>query len=85
MMELRFPGIAIQSVALTFGTLLAMLLAYRSGLIKATDKLRLGIVAATGGIALFYFLQFILGFFGVHFPRSSARRRSAFSSAWGWW
>jgi len=29
--------------------------------------LRLGIVAATGGIAVFYLLQFILGFFGVHF------------------
>ena len=60
-------GIAIQAVSLTFGTLLAMLLAYRSGLIKVTDKLRLGIVAATGGIAVFYFLQFILGFFGVRF------------------
>ena len=67
MLELRFHGIAIQAVALTFGTLVAMLLAYRSGLIKVTDKLRLGIVAATGGIAVFYFLQFILGFFGVHF------------------
>jgi uncharacterized YccA/Bax inhibitor family protein len=67
MLEQRFHGIAIQAVALTFGTLIAMLLAYRSGLIKVTDKLRLGIVAATGGIAVFYFLQFILGFFGVHF------------------
>jgi len=67
MLEMRYPGIAIQAVSLTFGTLLAMLLAYRSGLIKVTDKLRLGIVAATGGIAVFYFLQFILGFFGVHF------------------
>ena len=67
MLELRFRGIAIQAVALTFGTLVAMLLAYRSGLIKVTDKLRLGIVAATGGIAVFYLLQFILGFFGVHF------------------
>jgi len=67
MLELRFHGIAIQAVALTFGVLVAMLLAYRSGLIKVTDKLRLGIVAATGGIAVFYFLQFILGFFGVHF------------------
>ena len=64
MLELRFRGIAIQAVALTFGTLVAMLLAYRSGLIKVTDKLRLGIVAATGGIAVFYLLQFILGFFG---------------------
>ena len=67
MLEMRFHGIAIQAVALTFGTLVAMLVAYRTGLIKVTDKLRLGIVAATGGIAVFYFLQFILGFFGVHF------------------
>jgi len=67
MLELRFHGIAIQAVALTLGVLIAMLLAYRSGLIKVTDKLRLGIVAATGGIAVFYFLQFILGFFGIHF------------------
>src|SRR5271165_3719083 len=67
MLDMRYHGIAIQAVSLTFGTLVAMLLAYRSGLIKVTDKLRLGIVAATGGIAVFYFLQFILGFFGVHF------------------
>jgi len=32
-----------------------------------SDKLRLGIVAATGGIAVFYLLQFILGFFGIQF------------------
>lgn len=67
MLEMRFHGIAIQAVALTFGVLVAMLLAYRSGLIKVTDKLRLGIIAATGGIAVFYFLEFILGFFGVRF------------------
>ena len=67
MLETRYHGIAIQAVSLTFGTLLVMLLAYRSGLIKVTERLRLGIVAATGGIAVFYFLQFILGFFGVHF------------------
>src|SRR5271157_2959139 len=67
MLEQRYHGIAIQAVSLTFGTLLAMLLAYRSGLIRVTDKLRLGIVADTGGIAVFYFLQFILGFFGVQF------------------
>jgi uncharacterized YccA/Bax inhibitor family protein len=66
-LELRFPGIAIQSVSLTFGTLLVLLLAYRSGMIRVTQKFRLGIVAATGGIMLFYLLQFGLGFFGVHF------------------
>ncbi len=48
-----YPGIAIQAVCLTFGTLLVLLLAYRSGLIPVTAKLRMGIVAATGGICLF--------------------------------
>lgn len=67
MLELRFPGIAIQAVSLTFGTLVILLLAYRSGLIPVTEKFRLGIVAATGGIALFYIVQIVLGFFGVHF------------------
>jgi len=67
MFEMRFHGIAIQAVSLTFGTLVVMLLAYRSGLIKVNDKMRLGIVAATGGIMLFYLAEFILGFFGVRF------------------
>ena len=36
-------------MGLTFGTLFVLLLAYRSGLIKVTEKFRLGVVAATGG------------------------------------
>jgi len=67
MFDLRYPGIAIQAVSLTFGTLLVLLLAYRSGLIRVTQKFRLGIIAATGGIMLFYFAEILLGFFGVHF------------------
>jgi uncharacterized YccA/Bax inhibitor family protein len=66
-LEVRFPGIAIQAVSLTFGTMVALLLAYRSGVIRVTDKFRLGIFAATGGIALFYVVEMILGLFGVHF------------------
>lgn len=37
MFEQRYPGIAIQAVGLTFGTLFAMLLAYKSGIIRATE------------------------------------------------
>jgi uncharacterized YccA/Bax inhibitor family protein len=66
-LELRFPGIAIQAVSLTFGTLVVLLLAYRSGLIAVTEKFRLGVIAATGGIALFYIVEIVLGFFGIHF------------------
>ena len=67
LMELRYPGIAIQAVGLTFGTLLVLLMAYRSGLIPVTQKLRMGIVAATGGIMVFYLLEMLLGFLGIHF------------------
>jgi uncharacterized YccA/Bax inhibitor family protein len=70
MFDLRYPGIAIQAVALTFGTLMALLLAYGSRLIKVTQKFQMGVIAATGGIVLFYFLQMILGFFHVPFLSS---------------
>jgi uncharacterized YccA/Bax inhibitor family protein len=68
LLELRFPGIAMQAVALTFGTCLCMLFAYRSGLIRVTQKFALGVAAATGGIALVYIVTMVLGFFGVHVP-----------------
>jgi uncharacterized YccA/Bax inhibitor family protein len=63
--ELRYPGIAIQAVGLTFGTLFVMLFLYRTGVIKVTDKFRMGVVAATGGIALFYLVAFLLSFAGI--------------------
>ncbi|MGE0450102.1 MAG: Bax inhibitor-1/YccA family protein [Vicinamibacterales bacterium] len=66
--EAAYPGIASQAVFLTFGTLGALLIAYRSGLIRATEKFRLGVIAATGGIALVYLASFVLGFFGVGIP-----------------
>jgi len=65
--ELRYPGIAMEAVGLTFGTLFVLLLAYKSGLIKVTQKFRLGVVAATGGIMIFYLVQMLLGFFGIQF------------------
>lgn len=66
--EARFPGIVIQAVMLTFGTLFALLLAYKSGLIKATENFRLGVTAATGGIALVYLVSIIGGLFGWQVP-----------------
>ncbi|MCR6662348.1 MAG: Bax inhibitor-1/YccA family protein [Luteimonas sp.] len=63
-----YEGIVMQAVLLTFGTLFALLFAYRSGLIKATENFKLGVVAATGGIALVYLATIVLGFFGVSIP-----------------
>jgi uncharacterized YccA/Bax inhibitor family protein len=65
MFELRFPGIAIESVSLTFGTMLVLLMIYKSGLIRVTQKFRMGVVAATGAIFLFYIVEMVLGFFHI--------------------
>ncbi len=62
--EARYPGIVLQAVVLTFGTLAALLMAYRSGLIKVTENFKLGVVAATGGIAILYIINMVMGFFG---------------------
>jgi uncharacterized YccA/Bax inhibitor family protein len=64
MFEVRYPGIVIQAVGLTFGTLFALLMAYKSGLIKATENFKLGVVAATGGIALLYLVNIVMSLFG---------------------
>jgi uncharacterized YccA/Bax inhibitor family protein len=68
MFEAKYPGIVSQAVFLTFGTLGGLLLAYRSGLIKATENFKLGIVAATGGIFFVYMIGFILSLFGSGIP-----------------
>ena len=67
-MERIYPGIVPQAAGLTFGILFVLLAAYRSGLIRATENFKLGVVAATGGIFVIYIASFILGFFGVSIP-----------------
>ena len=63
-----YQGIVMEAVALTFGVLACMLLAYKSGLIRATEKFKVGVIAATGGIMLLYVASFVLGFFGIRIP-----------------
>jgi len=59
-----YDGIVTNAILLSVGILVSLLIAYRSGYIKATENFKLGIFAATGGIALVYFINFIMGFFG---------------------
>lgn len=67
-MEQSYPGIVVQAVILTFGTLFAMLAVYRAGWIRMTENLKLGIMAATGGIAIAYLITWVLSFFGMQIP-----------------
>ena len=63
--EMQYPGIAIQAVGLTFGTLASLLFFYKSGLIKPTENYRLMIFSATFGIMILYLVNFVMNFFGA--------------------
>ena len=62
--EAQFPGIAIQAIGLTFGTLASLLVCYKTGVIKPTENFRLMIVSATAGIALLYIVNIAMMVFG---------------------
>lgn len=66
--NIQFQGLPMQAVALTFGTLGVLLLAYRTGLVRATENFKLGVVAATGGIAMLYMVSIVMSFFGTRIP-----------------
>lgn len=68
MFERSYPGIVIQAVFLTFGTCFSLLVIYKSGMIQVTEKFRVGLFAATGAIALFYLISWVMSFFGSGLP-----------------
>ncbi len=61
----KAPNIVMNAVGLTFGTAIAMYLLYSFKIIKATEKFKSVIITATAGIAIFYLIAMVLGFFGV--------------------
>ena len=67
-LNMKYPGLALQAILLTFGTLAALLFVYKIGLIRASDSFKRGVFAATGGIALLYFATMVLGFFKIQIP-----------------
>jgi len=67
-MNAAYAGIAIEAALLTVGTLAVMLFLYASRWIVVTNKLRTGIIAATGAVCLMYLATFLLRLFGVNFP-----------------
>jgi len=66
--DYKYPGIAFQAVLCTMGTFVALLLAYQSGWIKATENFKLGILSATGGVMIVYLIDMVLRYFGRSVP-----------------
>jgi uncharacterized YccA/Bax inhibitor family protein len=68
MYEVQFDGIVLQAVGLTIGVFAMMLVLYATGTIRVTDKLRKGIFAATGAIAIVYLVSIVARMFGSEIP-----------------
>ena len=63
-----FDGIVSQAILLTLGILFSLLFAYKTKLIAATENFKLGVFAATAGIAVFYIVSFVISFFTGSYP-----------------
>ena len=59
-----YSGIVMQAIGLTLSIFLIMLLLYKMGVISATPKFKKGIIIATGGVMIFYLLNFVARLFG---------------------
>jgi uncharacterized YccA/Bax inhibitor family protein len=66
--EAMYHGIVIQAVGLSIGVLAVMLFVYGTGIIRATAKVKIGIVAATGAIFLVYLVDMVASLFGTRLP-----------------
>ena len=66
--ERMYPGIVPQAAGLTFGIMFALLAAYQCGLIKATPKLRRGLMICLIGILLVYLVNLVMHLFGTKVP-----------------
>ena len=63
-----FDGIVSQAILLTLGILFSLLFAYKTKLIAATENFKLGVFAATAGIAVFYVVSFLISLFTGSYP-----------------
>ncbi|WP_123040911.1 Bax inhibitor-1/YccA family protein [Cohnella candidum] len=64
----QFHGITLQAALLTMSVFLALLLAYKTRVVRATENFKLGVIAATAGIAIVYLINIVLHFFGMNVP-----------------
>jgi uncharacterized YccA/Bax inhibitor family protein len=63
-----YDGIVIQAVGLTIGVFAVMLFLYGTRIVKVTEKLRMGVIAATGAVMLVYVANLILSLFDAEVP-----------------
>lgn len=63
-----YGWLPLQAAMLSIGVMMVMLITYLTGLIKVTQRLRMMVVAATGGVFLVFLVTMVLQMFGVNIP-----------------
>lgn len=62
-----YQGIVVQAITITVAITLAMLLLYKTGVIKVTQKFKSAIILATVGVLFFYVITWLVGLFSPSF------------------
>ena len=63
-----YPSIIMHAVLLTMGVATAMYVLYQTKIIKATNTFKKVVMVATGGIAIFYLISWVMTMFGSQMP-----------------
>ena len=63
-----YRGLPLTAAVITVAVLSVMLVAYRTGLIKATERFTSIVVSCTGAVFVFYIIAFGLSFAGIRIP-----------------
>ena len=79
MFNTMYDGIVITAISYTLCILFALLSVYRLGIIKPSENFKLGVAAATGGIAILYVVNFVMGIFGSGIPLMDINNSSMYS------
>ena len=74
-----YDGIVITAISYTLCILFALLSIYRLGIIKPTENFKLGVAAATMGIAILYVANLGMSFFGSGIPLMDINNSSMIS------
>lgn len=67
-LNLRYRGLPMQAVVLTVATLGVMLVAYRLGIIRATERFKTIVISCTFAVAAFYVIALVMAMFGLYIP-----------------
>ena len=79
MFNTLYDGIVITAISYTLCILFALLSLYRLRIIKPSENFKLGVAAATGGIAILYVVNFVMGIFGSGIPLMDINNSSMYS------